>query len=150
MIERTRIGLTTDPTEVNTDPWRVKLFCQAIGETDPVYHDLDAALEAGLEARPLPPTFLKAVEGEHFSSASLMELLGVPLRGVMHAEQTFEYLEPLYASDPIWVSRTVADIYDKKDGALTFVVVDTHYRVDGRIVASSRQTIVVRNRLPAS
>jgi len=147
MIDRDRIGFTTTPTEVNTDPWRVKLFCQAIGETDPVYHDVDAALAAGFEGRPLPPTFLKAIEGEHFSSASLMEMLGLPLRGVMHAEQAFEYLEPVYASDPITVSRTVVDIYDKKEGALTFVVVDTHYRVDGRLAATSRQTIVVRNRL---
>ena len=43
------------------------------------------------------------------------------------------------------MSRTISDIFDKKGGALTFVVVDTDYRVDARPVASSRQTILIRN-----
>jgi acyl dehydratase len=149
MIDRSHIGFTTAPTEVNTDPWRIKLFCQAIGETDPVYQDLDAAQAAGFEGRPLPPTFLKAIEGEHFSSASMLQLLNVPMRGVMHAEQSFEYLEPVYASDMVTVSRSIADIHDKKDGALTFILIDTRYEVDGRLVATSRQTVVVRNTLVA-
>ena len=34
MIDSTHIGFTTAPTSVTIDAWRVKLFCQAIGETD--------------------------------------------------------------------------------------------------------------------
>lgn len=145
MIDRSRIGFTTPPTQVRTDPWRVKLFCQAIGEADPVYLDLDAARAAGFEKTLLPPTFLKAIEGDHFSSAAMLELLNVPLRGVMHAEQSFDYLEPVCVGGPVIVSRTVHDIHDKKNGALIFIVLDTRYEVAGRLVATSRQTIVVRN-----
>lgn len=150
MIDRSRIGFSTPPTEVRTDAWRVKLFCQAIGETDSIYWDANVASIAGLTGTPLPPTFLKALEGEHFSSAQLMDLLQVPLRGVMHAEQSFEYIEPVYAGDPVTVSRTVSDIYDKKGGALTFIAVDTHFRVRGLLAATSRQVIVVRNQLAAA
>jgi acyl dehydratase len=145
MIDRSRIGFMTEPTAVSADGWRVKLFCQAIGETDPVYWDRAVAQAAGHPACPLPPTFLKAIEGEHFSSASLLKLLGVPLRGVLHAEQAFEHLAPVHAGDAVEVSRTVTDIHDKKNGALTFIVIDTHYGVAGRPVATSRQTILVRN-----
>ena len=145
MIDRSRIGFTTEPTTVSADGWRVKLFCRAIGETDPVYWGPAVALAAGHPACPLPPTFLKALEGEHFSSASLLKLLGVPLRGVLHAEQSFEHLAPLHAGDAVEVCRTVTDIHDKKDGALTLVAIDTRYRVAGRPVATSRQTILVRN-----
>ena len=49
--------------------------------------------------------------------------------------------------DAVEVSRQVTDIVDKKDGAMTFIVVDTEYRVGLRPVASSRQTIVVRNQV---
>ncbi|MDB5732786.1 MAG: MaoC family dehydratase [Variovorax sp.] len=147
MIDRTRIGFETEATEVDIDAWRVKLFCQAIGETDPVYRDADAARAAGHPACPVPPTFLKAVEGEHFSSAQLMKLLSVPLRGVLHAEQSFDHHASVYVGDRIGVSRTVVDIYDKKNGAFTFIVVDTHYRRAAQLVASSRQTILVRNAL---
>ena len=145
MIDRGRIGFRTVPTTVRVDGWRVKLFCQAIGETDPVYFDEATARAAGHPACPLPPTFLKAIEGEHFSSAAVLDLLGVPLRGVLHAEQSFRHDAPVYVGDPVEVSRTINDIFDKKSGALTFVVVDTDYRVDTRPVASSRQTILIRN-----
>ena len=98
----------------------------------------------------MPPTFLKAIETEHFSSAALMKLLDVPLRGVLHAEQSFQHLAPVYAGDTVDVSRMVADIYDRKDGALTFIVVETRYRVAARAVATSRQTILVRNAVVAA
>lgn len=149
MIDLGRIGFSTDPTEVLVEGWRVKLFCEAVGETDPVYWDAAAARAAGHKACPVPPTFLKAIESEHFSSAALMKLLGVPLRGVLHAEQTFEHLAPVYAGDRVEVSRLVADIYDRKDGSLTFIVVETRYRVAALAVARSRQTILVRNAVTA-
>jgi acyl dehydratase len=147
MIGREHIGFATDATVASVDPWRVKLFCQAIGETDPVYWDPEAARAAGHPACPVPPTFLKSVEGEHYSSAALLRQLGVPLRGVLHAEQTFEHVAPIYVGDSVEVRREVVDIHDKKDGAFTFIVVDTHYKVAARSVATSRQTILVRNRL---
>lgn len=147
MIDRGRVGFSTPPTSAIVDAWRVKLFCQAIGETDPVYWDDAAARAAGHPACPLPPTYLKAIEGEHFSSAALMQLLQVPLRGVLHAEQVFEHQAPVHVGDAVEVSRHVAQIHDKKDGAMTFIVVDTRYRVGSRPVVSSRQTILVRNRL---
>lgn len=150
MTDRSRIGFRTEPTTALVDGWRVKLFCQAISETDPVYHDPAAARAAGHPACPVPPTFLKAIEGEHFSSAALMKLLDVPLRGVLHAEQAFEHFAPVYVGDTVEVSRTVTDIHDKKDGAFTFIVVDTHYHVDARPVATSRQTILVRNTVTAA
>jgi acyl dehydratase len=150
MIERSRIGFSTAPTSIPVDGWRVRLFCQAIGETDPVYWDDAIARAAGHPACPLPPTYLKAIEGEHFSSASLMDLLQVPLRGVLHAEQAFEHHAPVFVGDRIEVSREVAEVFDKKDGAMTFVVVDTRYRVGAVLAASSRQTILVRNRLAAA
>lgn len=150
MTDRSRIGFTTAPTTVAVDAWRVKLFCQATGETDDVYWNAEAARAAGHPACPVPPTFLKAMEGEHFSSAQLMSLLDVPLRGVLHAEQAFEHFAPVHVGDSVEVSRTITDIHDKKAGAFTFIVVDTQYRVGGVPVATSRQTILVRNAVNAA
>jgi acyl dehydratase len=149
MIDRTQIGFQTTPTHVVIDAWRVKLFCQAIGDDDARYWDPAAAAAAGHPACPVPPTFLKAVEGEHFSSAALMQLLQVPLLGVLHAEQQFDYLAPVHVGDTVELSRRVDRIFDKRDGALSFIVVDTDYRVAGRAVARSTQTILVRNQVAA-
>ena len=51
MIDRRLVGITTAPTCVPVDAWRVKLFCQAIGETDPLYWD-DAAARAAVSYKP--------------------------------------------------------------------------------------------------
>ncbi|HEY4350124.1 MAG TPA: MaoC family dehydratase N-terminal domain-containing protein [Paraburkholderia sp.] len=144
MIDRSHIGYATQPTTVKAEPWRVKLFCQAIGETDSVYWDADAARVRGLPGCPLPPTFLKSLESEHCGSAELLGVLGVPVRRVLHAEQSFEYLLPVYAGDEVEVSRKVVDIYDKRNGAMTFVVVETVYCVGGECVGRSVQNLLVR------
>ncbi|CAN7747723.1 MaoC family dehydratase N-terminal domain-containing protein [Variovorax sp. LjRoot84] len=147
MIDRTHIGFSTPPSSVTIDAWRVKLFCQATGECDAVYWDAEVAAKAGYKACPVPPTFLKAMETEHFNSALLMERLGVPLRTVLHAAQSFDCLAPLHVGDRIEISRRIRDTYDKRDGALSFIVIDTQYRRDGVAVGSSCQTIVTRNEL---
>jgi hydroxyacyl-ACP dehydratase HTD2-like protein with hotdog domain len=150
LTDRSRIGHTTDPTIHAVDAWRVKLFCRAIGETDPVFHDDAAARRAGHEACPVPPTFLKALESEHQSGAALMKLLDAPMTGVLHADQRFEFESPVHVGDLVEISRTITDVFDKRAGAMTFIVVDSHFHVAGRAVARARQTIMVRNAAPAA
>jgi hydroxyacyl-ACP dehydratase HTD2-like protein with hotdog domain len=145
MIDRALIGTATQPTCVSVDAWRVKLFCEAIGETDPLYWDDSAARAAGHRACPVPPTFMKALESEHCSSAALLERLHVPVAKVLHAEQSFDYQQTVHVGDTVEITRCVTDIYDKRDGALTFIVVQTRYRVGTQDMASSVQTILVRN-----
>lgn len=145
MIDQVHLGYTTAPTRAVIDAWRVKLFCEAIGERDAVYWDADAARRAGLRACAVPPTYLKAMESEHCSSATLLQHLDVPVRKVLHAEQRFAQVLPVYVGDEVEMSRTVTDLYDKRDGALSFIVVRTHYRVQDKLVCESTQTILVRN-----
>jgi acyl dehydratase len=149
MIDRSHIGYTTSPSTASIDAWRVQLFCKAIGEVDPVYTDLQAARAAGHPACPVPPTYLKAVEGDHFTSADILRLLQVPLKGVLHAEQSFTHHHPVHVGDIVEVSRQIVDIYDKKEGAFTFIVVDSFFRVVTQLAATSRQVILVRNNLGA-
>jgi acyl dehydratase len=145
VIDRRFIGYTTAPTVVTVDAWRVKLFCQAIGETDAVHWDETAARAAGHRTCSVPPTFLKALESEHFNSSALLELLQVSVGKVLHAEQSFEYQQPVYVGDAVEITRSVTDLYDKREGALSFIVVQTHYRVGSMDAATSVQTILVRN-----
>jgi hydroxyacyl-ACP dehydratase HTD2-like protein with hotdog domain len=144
MIDRALVGHATARTTLRIDAWHVKLFCQATGEGDAVYWDEAVAHVAGHPACPVPTTFLKALENEHFGASALLALMGAPLRGVLHAGQSFEFLAPLHVGDTVAISRRIADIYDKKNGALTFIVVDTDYRSGERTVATSRQTILLR------
>ena len=150
MTDRSRIGHTTAPTTHSVDAWRVRLFCRAIGETDPVFHDPAAAARAGHRACPVPPTFLKALESEHQSGAALMTLLDAPMTGVLHAEQSFEFDAPVHVGDVVAITRTVTDMVDKRGGAMTFITVDSHFSVAGRPVGRATQTVMLRDPAPTA
>jgi acyl dehydratase len=149
MTATQHIGFKTAPTKIVVDPWRVKLFGEAIGETDPVYSDDAAARAAGHKACLVPPTFLKALESEHCGSAVLLELLGIPMRRVLHVEQGFTLLAPVHVGDEVEISREITDLYDKRAGALSFIVVRTRFQIDGALVCESVQTLMARNELAA-
>jgi hypothetical protein len=146
MIDLKHIGYRTTPTLLPVDAWRVKLFCKAIGETDPVYWDIQTAQAAGYSTCPIPPTYLKAVEGDHCTSADLLQVLAISVKGVLHAEQSFTYFSQVYVDDVVEVSREIVDIYEKKSGAYNFVVVDSHFKVKDKLAASNKQVILIRNK----
>jgi hypothetical protein len=146
MIDPKFIGFRTTPTILRVDAWRVKLFCKAIGENDPVYWDTQVARNSGYSACPIPPTYLKAVEGDHCTSADLLQVLGISVKGVLHAEQSFTYFSQVYIDDVVEVSREIVDIYEKKSGAYNFVVVDSHFKVKDKLAASNKQVILIRNK----
>jgi hypothetical protein len=132
-IDRGFLGFSLPTFAVEATAERVLKFARAVGlPTD----GLDAA----------PPTFMKAVEGEDNSSRRILEALQVPLSRVLHAEQQFDYLAPIRIGDNLVVERTVTDIYDKKNGAMEFIVIESRIsRSDGTPVGRSRQLVLVRN-----
>jgi acyl dehydratase len=64
----------------------------------------------------------------------------------MHAEQSFVYFADLCAGDKITGRQRVVDVYDKKNGALEFLVTETRLENQrGEHVCDLRTTVVVRN-----
>lgn len=133
-IDRAHLGYSLPAFTVEVTAQRLADFCAAVGEAQ-------AAADA-----PAPPTFMKAIEGENHSSRRILEALSVDLRRVLHAEQQFEYFAPIRAGDTLQVQRKVTDLYDKKGGAMEFIVIESSIRkADGELVGTSRQVVLVRN-----
>lgn len=146
MIDRKFIGRELPASTLAIERGRLRFFVQAIGETDPVYTDLDAARAAGYPDLPAPPTFLFAAELDSGASSALLEMLGVPIAKILHGEQGFTYHRPVCAGDTVTVRPRIADIYDKKGGALEFVVKTAEARNQrDELVAELRTVIVCRN-----
>jgi N-terminal half of MaoC dehydratase len=132
-LDRKHIGFRLAPFTVVVDLRRLQRFVAAIGAKD-------ADTSSGMA----PPTYLKVIEGG--SSREIMDALGVDLRRVMHAEQEFDYGAAFGGGDRLTVERVVSDIYERKQGALEFIVVESTIRnADGVLVGRSRQSIVVRD-----
>jgi acyl dehydratase len=74
-----------------------------------------------------------------------MGLLKLDLARILHAEQAFDYHQMAYAGDTLHFETTVTDVYDKKGGALHFVVNTTRVTNQrGEHVADMRGTLVER------
>ncbi|OIN79968.1 MaoC family dehydratase N-terminal domain-containing protein [Mycobacterium malmoense] len=145
-IDTSVIGTALPTTTLTLDRGRLRFFAKAIGETDPIYTDVDAAKAAGHHDIPAPPTFLFSVELENPDPFAFLASLGVDLRMVLHGEQSFTYHAIAYPGDELVASPRITDVYAKKGGALEFVVKDTAItRADGAPIADLRSVIVVQN-----
>lgn len=131
---------------VTVEAGRLRFFAKAIGQTDPVYTDQAAAKAAGHPDLPVPPTFFFCLEMESPDPAAIRNLLGLDYRRVLHGEQGFTYHRMAYAGDVLTYEQRIEDIYDKKGGALEFVVRKTRVTNQrGEHVADLRSITVQRN-----
>jgi N-terminal half of MaoC dehydratase len=146
VIDKKWIGYQLPESVLPIERSRLQFFAKATGETRAEYLDLAAARSAGYVDLPAPPTFLMAAELDSGASDRLLRDLGIPLSKLLHGEQSFTYHKPICAGDTITVSSKISDIYDKKNGALEFVVKDSR-AVNQRdeLVAELRAIIVCRH-----
>ena len=146
MIDKRWIGFKLPVSELNIDRSRLRFFSKAIGETSSIYTDVEAARAAGYADLPAPPTFLFAAELDSGASDQLLQKLEVPIAKILHGEQSFCYHQSACAGDTITVRSQVDDIYDKKNGALEFIVKSSRAtNQHEQLVAEMRTVIVVRN-----
>jgi acyl dehydratase len=146
MIDRQYIGHTMPPFEVLVEKGRLRFFAKATGQTDPIYTDEAAAQAAGHPGLPVPPTFFFCLEMESPDPAAIRNLLGLDYRRVLHGEQSFTYHRMAYAGDVLTYEQRIEDIYDKKGGALEFVVRKTRVTNQrGEHVVDLRSITVQRN-----
>lgn len=140
------IGKELPPSTLAVDAGRLRFFAKAIGETNPIFTDLDAAKAAGHSNLPVPPTFLFGIELENPDSFGWLAELGIDLRRVLHGEQSFTYHSTAVAGDVLTSTPTVGNVYSKKGGALDFIEkTSTVTRANGELVAELKSVIVVRN-----
>jgi acyl dehydratase len=146
MIDKKWIGHELPVSVLPIERTRLRFFAKATGETDPVYTDEAAARAAGYPDLPAPPTFLFAAELDSGASERMVQDLGIPLAKLLHGEQGFTYHKPVCVGDTVTVRSRIEDIYDKRDGALEFVV-KTSRATNQRdeLVAEMRTVIVCRN-----
>jgi len=146
MLDKSLIGLETKPRSVEMEKGQLKFFAKATDETNRIYFDEAAAKAAGHPALPAPPTFLMCLGSLAPDREDILGKLGIDIGRILHGEQHFTYFKPIYAGDTITLTTRVTDIYDKKGGALDFIVQVTEAtNQDGQKVGATRATIVVRN-----
>jgi hypothetical protein len=150
MVDRKHIGRESEPTTVRINAGSVSDFARVIGETDPVYHDINAAKAAGYPNIVAPPTYPIAFMAESMNPDMFFEL-GLNFATLVHGSQEFVYHRPIIADAEYRIVGRVADAWEKqgKSGLLDFVVMEADAQdMAGNLVYTSRITIISRRAKP--
>ena len=146
MLDKKIIGHEFPSFTADVEKGRLTFFAKAIGETNPIYTDESAALAAGYRALPAPPTIPFSLDMDGPELLPVVGVLKLDIARVLHGSQEFEYHAPICAGDRFTVASRISDIFDKRGGALEFVVMESSYsNQDGDLVATARNTLVYRN-----
>ena len=146
MIDKALKGRTFLPHTVEVEKGRLRFFAKVIGETNPIFSDEGVAKAAGYRSLPVPPSFLFALELEQSDPLAWFREVGFDLGRLLHGEQSFVYHAQVCAGDVLSFEPRISDIYDKKNGALEFVVRETRVsNQDGCHVADLVAVFIQRN-----
>jgi acyl dehydratase len=143
-LNRAFIGRETSfetPFEVGRE--LIRHFALAIGDNNPIYHDVEAAKAAGHRDLVAPPTFLTTIGFRRGNGIVLDPDLGLDYSLVVHGEQKFALHRPVYAGDSLTGRTTVTDIRDV--GRNEAMVMETAvFATDGEQVATATNTMISR------
>jgi len=131
----------SDPYHVGRE--KIREFATAIGDPNPVFHDVAAAAALGHRDLVAPPTFPIVVTFRASSAIFFDPELGLDYSRVVHGEQRFVYARPLYAGDIVTVAMSIEQIRVAAGNDLitTRAAVAT---VEGEHVVDAYAVIVVR------
>ena len=143
MADKSDIGKVGKPITIRIEAGKIREFAKSIKDPNPLYSDENAA-KAEIGGVMPPPTFLMTLA--HWDEGEGRPHVQMDLRRVLHGEQEFEYLKPIYAGDVLTAVTKVTDVFEKtggRCGTMTFVVMDTEFtNQKGEKVAVSRSVTI--------
>lgn len=144
MADKSIVGQKGKPFSMPIEWGKVREFARAIKDPNPLYFDPELAKkEAG--GIPVPVTFLQT-SAFWQTAESGPGMGGFDIRRILHGEQEFELLKPIFVGDTLTGVGRVADLYEKeggRGGKMTFMVMETEYTNQrGEKVAIARSTLI--------
>lgn len=138
LLDRGQIGKQIHRVTRDVEPGRLRFFLQAIGECDRAF--------AVTDRLQVPPTYLLCLEMlDDPDPVAWLKGIGINLMHILHGTQRFDYHTPAYAGDRLTFESDIQDIYEKKGGALQFVVRRTRVTRGEEPVATLASTIIYRD-----
>jgi acyl dehydratase len=122
---------------------KIREYAHAVGETNPVHLDRNAAQEAGFRDVVAPPMFCVVYSAPAMAPAVLDPEVGINLPAMVHGGQSFEWGEPVCAGDVITTAAALADVHE--DAGRGFYIFESEsVNQDGRQTVRGVWTNIVR------
>ena len=122
---------------------KIREYASAVGETNPLHTDLEAARAAGHDDLVAPPMFVVVYTSPAIGPAMLHPDVGIDFARMVHGAQEFSWGPLVVAGDEIVTEVEVADVSER--GGMGFYMFES--RSDnqrGERVCTGRWTCIVR------
>jgi acyl dehydratase len=143
-MDFTAEGKTFPPYECRIERGKIREFADAIGDDNPVYRDPDSAAAKAAGGILAPPTMLRTFLYETPDAAQALKVADWSY--IVHGEQEFEYLKPVFAGDVLTAQDRIAAMSEKESrraGKLQIAVIETTFHNQrGEKVQIARRTLV--------
>jgi acyl dehydratase len=138
------VGRTYPPSgPYAVDAAGIAAFASAVGSTDPVHSDAEAARALGYRDVIAPPTFAVSLAQQVDRQFIADPEAGVDFSRVVHGEQKFVHHRPITAGDQVLGTLTVDSV--RQAGGHTMVTTRAELATDGgEALTTSTSTIVIR------
>jgi len=115
MADKSKSGTRLPAYFLEVERVKIKELLAAIGDDNPIFTDKSKAVAEGCADTPCPPTFI-TMAFQEFTGAYLemFKQLSVPLEGVLHGEEEYEYLGEIYPGDKLSCHMSCESIHEKE------------------------------------
>jgi len=142
-VKTDAIGKTYEPVTYAVGREKIREYASAVGETNPLYSDVEAALAAGYADVVAPPMFAVVYAARAVGPGIFDPEVGINFAMMVHAGQEFVWGPVVVAGDEVTTTATVKDISDR--GGMGFYVFESvSTNQDGQEVVRGTWTDIVR------
>lgn len=142
-IDTSAIGKSYPAVSYLVGREKVREFAYAVGETNPVYFDVEAARAAGYDDVVAPPMFAVVYSGRAVWPGVHDPEVGLDFSMLVHGSQEFEWGPVVIAGDEISTAATIKDISER--GGMGFYVFESVARNErDEIVCTGTWTNIIR------
>jgi acyl dehydratase len=142
-VKTDAIGKTYPPTTYAVGREKIREYASAVGETNPLYLDVDAARAAGYDDVVAPPMFAVVYAARAVGPGIFDPEVGIDFAMMVHAGQEFVWGPVVVAGDEVTTTATVKDIADR--GGMAFYIFESvSENQRGETVCTGTWTQIVR------
>ena len=142
-IETGAVGKTYPPVTYAVGREKIREYASAVGETDPVHLDTEAARRAGYADVVAPPMFAVVYCAPGITPAIFDPEVGLDFARMVHGAQDFRWDALVVAGDEVTTEVEVSDISER--GGMAFYVFETRSSNQrGEPVCTGTWTNIVR------
>jgi acyl dehydratase len=137
------VGKSYEPVLYSVGREKIREYARAVGETNPLHLDLDAARAAGYDDLVAPPMFAVVYGAPAAAPALFDPEVGIDFARMVHGGQEFEWGPLVVAGDEISTTLSVKEIYER-DGRGFYIFESRSSNQRGEEVARGTWTNIVR------